>query len=238
MAFVRYDCEARSQATARRYPLQVSGTGASRTAGFVWEAADIAWEIAAHGRRLAHAAVRFASRIGLSAEETELIRLGALLHDVGKHAIPPDLLLKRSPLTELEFAIVREHPAIGERMCSQVSSARNVRSIVRHHHERLDGSGYPDRIGAGEIGLLPQIVGMIDVYDALCHPRAYKPALAVETACAMLVAEAARGWRSRGLVGAFVEMILAAPPSAGPGEDGQGALHAAELHVEHFVPFV
>lgn len=199
---------------------------------------DLLAEIAAHGRRLAEVVVAFGAHLELAPWQLEMLRTGALLHDVGKHAIPPEVLLKRSPLNSAEFSIVREHPVVGECMCRGASVPAAVSSIVRHHHERLDGSGYPDGIGGREIGLLPQMVGIVDVYDALCHPRAYKPALDSPTACRMLEREALRGWRDRGLVAAFIDFVLSGPASAAAGEHREGALHVPEVHVENLVPLV
>lgn len=195
-------------------------------------------EIAAHCRRLAEMVVAFGLHLELAPEQLEMLQAGALLHDIGKHAIPPDVLLKRSPLTPAEFSIVREHPVVGESMCLGASLPAEVTAIVRHHHERLDGSGYPDGIGGPEIGLLPQMVGIVDVYDALCHPRAYKPALDSPTACRMLEREALRGWRDRELVVAFTAFVLSEPASATAGVHRESASHFPELHVEDLVALV
>jgi putative two-component system response regulator len=111
---------------------------------------------------------------------------------------------------------MQRHTTIGDRLCGQLRSLRRVRPIVRHHHERLDGSGYPDGLSGVSVPLLAQIMGIVDVYDALTSPRPYRPAGPVDRAVDELMAEAARGWRDRDLILAFQRVIerdrRAAPP--------------------------
>jgi HD-GYP domain-containing protein (c-di-GMP phosphodiesterase class II) len=96
-------------------------------------------------------------------------------------------------------------------MCAGVRALERVRPIVRHHHERLDGSGYPDGIGGEELSLLVQVVAVADVYDALVHERSYKPALDSDNACSILAVEADKGWRSRDLVWEFIGLVQSGP---------------------------
>jgi cyclic di-GMP phosphodiesterase len=114
------------------------------------------------------------------------------------------VLLKRGKLTAAEQRIMREHPVIGERLCGNLRVLHRVRPIVRHHHERLDGSGYPDGLKGDEIPLLAQIVGVVDVYDAITTTRPNRPARSRDAAFAELQDEVTRGWLSRDLVEAFV----------------------------------
>jgi putative two-component system response regulator len=103
---------------------------------------------------------------------------------------------------------MQQHPVIGDRLCGELRSLRAVRPIVRHHHERLDGSGYPDGLRGDGIPLLAQILSVVDVFDALTTSRPYKAARTVADAFEELWLEAARGWRRRDLVDLFASMPL------------------------------
>ena len=144
--------------------------------------------------------------LGLTVEEIAALRRGGYLHDIGKVAIPDAVLQKAGPLTADEFEIVKRHTTIGDRLCGNLRLLRMVRPIVRCHHERADGSGYPDGLGGEEIPLLAQIMGVVDVYDALTTDRPYRPALTAEDACLALEEEADRGWRRADLVGEFTAL--------------------------------
>lgn len=157
-----------------------------------------------HCQRLAGYAAALGSAIGLEAQEVAALRLGGFLHDIGKVGIPDRILLKPGRLTPDEYELMKEHTIIGDRLCGELRSLRRVRPIVRHHHERQDGSGYPDGLEGDAIPLLAQIMGVVDVFDALTTPRPYKPALAPNQAHMMLLEEADRGWRSRALVETFI----------------------------------
>jgi putative two-component system response regulator len=125
----------------------------------------------------------------------------------GKVGIPDAVLLKPGPLTPPEYELIKQHTIIGDRLCGELRSLRSVRPIVRHHHERLDGSGYPDGLRADDIPLLAQIMGIVDVFDALTTARPYKVALSFSEAAAELRSEVARGWRRADLVSTFLEQI-------------------------------
>src|SRR5947208_15054962 len=99
---------------------------------------------------------------------------GAFLHDIGKVGIPDAILLKQGLLTPAEHAIMQQHPVIGDRLCSHLQSLTREREIIRSHHERLDGSGYPDRLKCDDIPLLAQIVGVADLFDSVTTSRPYK----------------------------------------------------------------
>jgi putative two-component system response regulator len=187
-----------------------------------------------HCQRLAHYAVRLGRELGLADEAIDALARGGFLHDIGKVGIPDAVLLKPSPLTPEEFAIMKQHTVIGDRLCGELRSLRRVRPIVRHHHERLDGSGYPDGLRGTAVPLLAQIMGIVDVFDALTTPRPYKPALSVARALEELEIEVCRGWRDRELLQAMVRagfdaspLLLhaaaAAPCPPPPGEDEGGA---------------
>ena len=146
-----------------------------------------------HCERLARHAVALGKALGLQETELEALHRGGYLHDVGKVGIPDAVLLKRGPLTPDEFELMKKHPDIGDSLCAPLQSLRSVRPIIRCHHERLDGSGYPQGLKGGEVPLLAQIVGIADVFDALTSPRPYRPALSREDAARHLIEEAAQG---------------------------------------------
>jgi putative two-component system response regulator len=159
-----------------------------------------------HCQRLAHSAVALGSRLGLPSEDVSALQRGGVLHDIGKIGIPDAILLKPGRLTPEEFTQMKTHTVIGDRLCSQLRLLEKVRPIVRHHHERLDGSGYPDGLCGDAVPLLAQIVGVVDVYDALTTNRPYRGALSAEHALEELVAEVQRGWRDAALVSEFAVM--------------------------------
>jgi putative two-component system response regulator len=157
-----------------------------------------------HCQRLAGYASGLGRRLGLSDDEIAVLGRGGFLHDLGKVGIPDAILLKPGRLTRDEYAVMQQHTLIGDRLCGELRSLRRVRPIVRHHHERLDGSGYPDGLRGDAIPLLAQITAVADVFDALTTARPYKAPLSSEAACDELLAEAARGWHRRDLIEAFV----------------------------------
>jgi len=157
-----------------------------------------------HCQRLAAYAVALGVELGLTKDELTALEKGGYLHDIGKVGIPDAILLKPSALTPEEFEIMKQHPIVGDRLCGELRSLRKVRPIVRHHHERLDGSGYPDRLQGRDIPLLAQIMGAVDVFDALTTARPYKGALAPEQAFTELLNEVRRGWRDPDLVDALI----------------------------------
>ena len=162
---------------------------------------------AEHCRRLARYAVELGERIGLGADDLATLRQGAYLHDIGKIAIPGSILQKRGALSTDERTLVEQHTLIGDRFCAAVPALRHVRPIVRHHHERLDGSGYPDKLRGDAIPLLARIVGIVDVFDALMAERPYKAAMPFDRAAEVLRVEAARGWRCPDLIGVFLSTV-------------------------------
>ncbi len=147
-----------------------------------------------------------AERVDPQLVERPEVAYGFFLHDIGKVGIPDSILMKPGPLTTQEYALMKEHTVIGDRLCGELRSLRRVRPIVRHHHERQDGSGYPDGLHGDAIPLLAQIMGVVDVFDALTTPRPYKKALPVHQAHSMLLDEVERGWRDRDLVQTFIRL--------------------------------
>ena len=159
-----------------------------------------------HCERLARYASLLGQRINLSDDDIAVLMRGGYLHDIGKVGIPDAILLKPDRLTAAEHAIMQDHVAIGDRLCGELRSLRQVRPIIRHHHERRNGTGYPDGLRGDAIPLFAQIIGIVDVYDALTTARPYKLALAPERACEELIEEANRGLHRRDLVEAFVSI--------------------------------
>jgi putative two-component system response regulator len=129
-----------------------------------------------HCRWLAHHAARVGVQVGLRGEELEAVAYGALLHDVGKIGVPEHLLRKEGPLSEEEWIVMRRHPEIGERICQPLRASRAFAPIIRHHHERFNGKGYPDGLRGDRIPLGARIVAVADAYEAMVHGRPYQPA--------------------------------------------------------------
>lgn len=157
-----------------------------------------------HCQRLAEQASALGLRLHLDDEQIAALHRGGLLHDVGKIGIPDAILLKPGELTAAEFETMKGHTTIGERLCGGLRSLGAVRPIVRHHHERRDGSGYPDGLRGDAIPLLAQIVAIVDVFDALTSARPYRAARPLDEARALLRDEAARGLHRQDLVDEFL----------------------------------
>lgn len=170
-----------------------------------------------HSERLAASAAQLGREVGLSTEQVETLRIAGIVHDVGKVAVPDSVLLKAGPLTPQETAIMRTHPVQGERICSPLKSFRCVLPIIRHHHERMDGSGYPDGLRKDAIPLGARILQIVDIYDALTTDRPYRIAFSVNQALATLYKEAERGWLDIELVRVFAP-VANLPKSAQIGE--------------------
>ena len=160
-----------------------------------------------HCERLAVYSVALGKKLGLPPEELIALERGGILHDLGKIGIADAILLKPSGLSEEEWAIMREHPLIGERICLPLRSLQRVLPIIRHHHERWDGSGYPDGLAGDAIPITARVLQIADIFDALMTARPYKPALPLTTACDALRDEMARGWRDPGVVLPFIELV-------------------------------
>jgi putative two-component system response regulator len=177
-----------------------------------------------HCERLARHAVRLGRALGVSDEDLQALHRGGYLHDVGKVGVPDSVLLKEGPLSPEEVALMRRHPEIGATLCAPLQSLRRVRPIILHHHERLDGSGYPAGLRGEDVPLLAQVVGIVDVYDALTSTRPYRRALTSAAAMEHLRLEADLGKFNPVYVDAFARTLdgpatapvsASAPPDAG-----------------------
>jgi putative two-component system response regulator len=162
-----------------------------------------------HCLRLARYATALGRHLGLNEADLNALDRGGFLHDIGKIAVPDRVLLKEGRLDPQESSVMRQHPLVGDTLCAGLRSLQNVRSIVRSHHERLDGTGYPDGLRNGRVPLLAQIVGVVDVFDALTTQRPYRGAKPREEAFDVLRTEAENGWRDRALVEAFADIVVA-----------------------------
>jgi len=147
-----------------------------------------------HCERLSDYSVRLGEHLGLSEDQLVALRRAGIVHDVGKIAVPDAILLKPGRLTPDEWIIIREHSVVGERICAPLKSFRFVLPIIRHHHEKFDGSGYPDGLRGDAIPVTARVLQIVDVYDALTTDRPYKKAFSVTDALQTMKEEVAKGW--------------------------------------------
>lgn len=160
-----------------------------------------------HCERLCGLGQSFGRYLNLSRAEIRDLTWAGYLHDIGKVGVPDDVLLKRGKLTPEEWVVMKQHVLIGERICLPMRTMKGVVPIIRHHHERWDGSGYPDGLAGSQIPLLAQIFQVLDIFDALTSERPYKKAFSFEEAIAILEEETNKGWRNPELVRQFSEFI-------------------------------
>ena len=172
-----------------------------------------------HCERLAQMSSRLGERLGIAEENIKALRWAGIVHDVGKVAVPDSILLKPGPLTPEEISVMRKHAEVGERICAPLRSFRLVLPIIRHHHEKRDGSGYPDGLKGEAIPLTARILQLADVYDALTTDRPYRTAVPSEAALAMMDEEATLGWWDRELFSSFRDMIRESRPAALPPQE-------------------
>jgi putative two-component system response regulator len=156
-----------------------------------------------HAERVSDSAAEVARRLKLAADVVDQIRVGALIHDVGKLAVPDHVLNKPGPLTDEEFDMVKNHPLVGAGIVHPLIGQRHLYAIVRNHHERYDGKGYPDRLAGEAIPLAARIVAVCDAYDAMVSRRAYRSAMSHAQALRTLLAGRDEQWDGR-VVDAFV----------------------------------
>ncbi|GAB6886819.1 response regulator [Desulfothermus okinawensis JCM 13304] len=147
-----------------------------------------------HSDQVAYYAVKLGRRLGLDSNELDKLYWSGIVHDVGKIGIPDNILNKPGKLTDEEFDIMKRHPVIGKEILSQIESLRDIMPIIYHHHERIDGRGYPERIKGDEIPFLAKIISVVDAYDAMTSDRAYRMAMEPIKAASILESGAGMQW--------------------------------------------
>lgn len=160
-----------------------------------------------HCDRLSESSEALAKRLSLSEEELVALRRGGVIHDIGKVAVPDQILLKPGPLTPDERKVMQQHTVVGAGICSPLKSFRSVLPIIRHHHEKIDGSGYPDGLKGDKIPLTARILQTVDIYDALTTDRPYRKAMAPEQALGVMREEVKKGWWDGALVDELETMV-------------------------------
>jgi putative two-component system response regulator len=160
-----------------------------------------------HCERLADYSARLGAQLGLSEDQLTALRRAGIVHDVGKIAVPDAILLKPGRLTPEEWTIMREHPLVGERICTPMKSFRYVLPIIRHHHEKLDGSGYPDGLRGDAIPVTARVLQIVDVYDALTTERPYKKAFSIADALEIMTQEVSKGWWDPDIFERFARLV-------------------------------
>ena len=160
-----------------------------------------------HCHRMANYATALGRRVGLNEDDLHALHRGGFLHDVGMLVISDSVLTKRGSLEPDEYELVKSHTVVGDSLCGTLRSLQAVRPIIRWHHERLDGSGYPDGLRNDAIPLIAQIIGIVDVYDAITTQRPYQRAQSIEEATGTLRGQVQRGWRQHALVEEFIAIV-------------------------------
>jgi putative two-component system response regulator len=156
--------------------------------------------------------VRLAEKAGMAGGQLDDVRFGGILHDIGKIGVPDSILNKPGALTDEEFEIMKRHPVIGYEICEPLRSLAGALPLIRHHHEKLDGSGYPDGLSGDDISLPARIMAVTDIYDALTSDRAYRDAMSHGRAAEILRDEAAAGKLDADLVAIFLADVLTHEP--------------------------
>ncbi|MBZ5679278.1 MAG: response regulator [Acidobacteriia bacterium] len=175
------------------------------TLGLIVEGRDPYTE--GHCERLALHATELGRHLGMDEDSILALKRGGYLHDLGKVAVPDEILKKGTNLSPDEWEIMKLHPVTGENICRPLRSLRLVLPIIRHHHEHSNGSGYPDGLSGSEIPILPRILQVVDVYDALRTARPYKPALSHDLAAQTMRDEARAGLWDAQLVAEYFSML-------------------------------
>ncbi len=186
-----------------------------------------------HCHRLALMAAAIGVTLGLPGHEVLALQRGGYLHDVGKVAIPDHILFKPGPLNAEEWEIMKSHAERGERICSNMRSLAPVLPIIRHHHEKWNGMGYPDGLKGESIPLLARILQVVDIYDALITARPYKHALSPDEALKVIRDEVKKGWRDPQLVEVFADILPVFRTSTMP-DFSRLSLNALAASIERF----
>ena len=168
----------------------------------------------AHVERVARSARALGEAVGLAGDALDSLYFGAIVHDIGKVGVPDVVLLKPGALLPHEVELMRRHVSIGVEIAGQLRSAASVIPIIKHHHERFDGGGYPDRLAGAQIPVVAMIVAICDAYDAMTSDRPYRRAMPSASAVSELWSGAGTQWDPQ-LVSLFMTRVLQEPPSVG-----------------------
>jgi len=160
-----------------------------------------------HCQRLSDYSAYLGERMGLPLEQITALRRAGVVHDIGKIAVPDAILLKPAKLTPEEFKVMQQHPLVGERICGPLKSFRLVLPIIRHHHEKLNGTGYPDGLKGDQIPLTARILQVVDVFDALSTLRPYKRALNISETLEVMDEEVKKGWWDPDIFSQFKQLV-------------------------------
>lgn len=160
-----------------------------------------------HTRRVSSIAKALGQTLMLNAREIEILEIAGIIHDVGKVGIPEAILNKPGQLTEEEFEMMKNHPAIGEKICRPLGALKDFLAPIRHHHEKLDGTGYPDGLKGDSIDLVTRILSVADIFDALFSDRPYRSRLPIEKVKSIMFEEADRELIDLRVVDALFELI-------------------------------
>lgn len=172
-----------------------------------------------HVERVSRLAVRLAEYLGMSEEDKDSLRKGGVLHDIGKIGVPDKILNKAGPLTTEERHIIKLHPGQGAKICEKLKTMKGAIPVIKHHHERMDGSGYPDHLVGQEIPILARIMTVVDIYDALTTTRSYRKRLPQDVALDILREEANKGWWDKEILSAFTALIREKKVDAAPSDE-------------------
>ena len=159
-----------------------------------------------HSERLVAYAEQLGESLGFGDEDLQELRIASWLHDIGKISVPESILFKPGPLDAQERRIMEQHPVTGENICKPLKSLRRILPVIRHHHEKMDGSGYPDGLRGEAIPLKARVLQIADIYDALTTDRPYRGALSPEEALQTLLSEAGNGWLDASVVWKFSQI--------------------------------
>jgi putative two-component system response regulator len=160
-----------------------------------------------HCERLAEYSASLGAHLKLPEDQITALRRAGVVHDIGKIAIPDAIILKPTSLSPEEWKLMQAHPVVGERICAPLKSFRPVLPIIRHHHEKFDGSGYPDGLTGENIPVTARVLQIVDVYDALTTVRPYKPAFSITDALQTMKGEVAKGWWDRDIFDHFERLV-------------------------------
>jgi putative two-component system response regulator len=164
-----------------------------------------------HCDRLAHIGVVFGKHLGLVQEDIEALRRGGVLHDIGKLGIPDNILLKKGKLDAEEWQIMRQHTVIGAALVSPLRTMQRTADIARCHHEKWNGTGYPDGLKGEEIPLIARVFQIVDIFDALSSERPYKPAFSRDKVIEIMEQETAAGFWDPRLMAVFLNIVRERP---------------------------